>query len=69
MNRALRARIMERCGGTCEGCGRVGDWRGGLQLHHIQHRKMGGSKLLDTESNLKALCARCHAKEHGILED
>lgn len=39
----------------CEVCGAKA-----VDIHHIQPRGMGGSKLLDTPENLMALCRTCH---------
>lgn len=40
---------------SCEVCGRRA-----VDIHHIESRGMGGSKLLDTPENLMALCRECH---------
>jgi 5-methylcytosine-specific restriction endonuclease McrA len=40
---------------SCEVCGKKA-----VDIHHIQARGMGGSKLLDTIDNLMALCRECH---------
>tara|TARA_Y100001938_G_scaffold28047_1_gene37744 strand:- start:403 stop:717 length:315 start_codon:yes stop_codon:yes gene_type:complete len=34
----------------------------GTNVHHIKRRKSGGSKCLDYEENLAALCSSCHKK-------
>jgi len=39
----------------CEVCNRRA-----VDIHHIEPRGMGGSKLLDTPENLMALCRECH---------
>jgi 5-methylcytosine-specific restriction endonuclease McrA len=39
----------------CEVCGGVGQ-----DIHHIESRGMGGSKIADTIENLMALCRPCH---------
>ena len=67
VNQKLVKRIKERSGGVCENCGGKGDFRG-LQIHHIKHKQMGGSKLLDTIENLELLCGKCHSERHGIRE-
>ena len=41
----------------CEVCGVVAS-----DIHHIQPRGMGGSKLRDTPDNLIALCRPCHTE-------
>ena len=56
----LRRQLIERSGGRCEECqDRRRDWRG-LQMSHIQHRKMGGDPSKDTLENTRLLCAPCH---------
>jgi 5-methylcytosine-specific restriction endonuclease McrA len=39
----------------CEVCNRRA-----VDIHHIETRGMGGSKLMDTPENLMALCRECH---------
>ena len=39
----------------CETCGKKA-----VDIHHIEARGMGGSKLKDTINNLMALCRTCH---------
>jgi 5-methylcytosine-specific restriction endonuclease McrA len=47
----------------CEVCGVVAS-----DIHHIQPRGMGGSKLRDTPDNLIALCRPCHTEaDFGTL--
>ena len=47
----------------CEVCGLVAS-----DIHHIQPRGMGGSKLRDTPDNLIALCRPCHTEaDFGTL--
>ena len=41
----------------CEVCGTAAS-----DIHHIQPRGMGGSKLRDTPDNLIALCRPCHTE-------
>lgn len=41
----------------CEMCGTQS-----VDIHHIECRGMGGSKLKDTIPNLMALCRPCHVK-------
>lgn len=43
----------------CEVCGCKA-----VDIHHIEARGMGGSKLKDTPENLQALCRPCHV-EYG----
>lgn len=53
-----------RQGWKCFGCGRITE----LQFHHVNFRsrwsRADGS--LDHESNVRALCQKCHQAEHGI---
>jgi 5-methylcytosine-specific restriction endonuclease McrA len=51
----IRKQVWSRADGMCEKCGRPA-----VDLAHIEHRKMGGSRLLDTADNLLALCRECH---------
>jgi hypothetical protein len=47
----------------CEVCGVAAS-----DIHHIQARGMGGSKLRDTPGNLIALCRPCHTEaDFGTL--
>ena len=43
----------------CEVCGAVA-----CDLHHIECKGMGGSKLKDTLENIIAVCRKCHS-EYG----
>ncbi len=40
---------------SCEVCGKQS-----VDIHHIEARGMGGSKLADHIDNLQALCRDCH---------
>ena len=42
---------------ACEHCGTTA-----VDIHHLEGRKMGGSKNKDFIENLIALCRRCHIK-------
>ena len=57
ISRAVRETVIKRDNMRCVKCGN----RHNLQVHHIIHRKHGGS---DEASNLITLCAACHAQEH-----
>ena len=48
----------------CEGCG----GRQVVDVHHLENRGMGGSKLLDTPDNLIGLCRFCHDRAHRDKE-
>tara|TARA_R100000773_G_C4190931_1_gene96871 strand:+ start:659 stop:910 length:252 start_codon:yes stop_codon:yes gene_type:complete len=41
----------------CSACGTVA-----VDIHHLEGRKIGGSKKKDFIENLIALCRRCHIK-------
>ena len=43
----------------CELCGNIG-----VDIHHIEARGMGGSKLKDKIENLICLCRNCHENAH-----
>ena len=60
---AVRAQIIERSGGCCEVCGQA---KPGMQVHHRRPRKMGGSRLPDTNtaSNGIFVCA----DDHTLIE-
>jgi 5-methylcytosine-specific restriction endonuclease McrA len=45
----------------CEDCGAQA-----VDVHHIVSRGMGGSRIRDVASNLKALCRVCHDRTHGV---
>ena len=45
------------CWIPCEACGTTA-----VDIHHLEGRKMGGSKNKDFIENLIALCRRCHIK-------
>ncbi len=45
----------------CELCGLEA-----VDIHHIELKGMGGSKLKDGHENLIALCMDCHNRAHGI---
>lgn len=48
---------------ACEVCGATAQ-----DIHHIESRGMGGSKLADTIENLMALCRPCHVAYGDIKE-
>ena len=49
---------------ACEWCGRTAT----VDVHHIENRGIGGSKLLDTPENLIGLCRPCHDRAHKDRE-
>jgi 5-methylcytosine-specific restriction endonuclease McrA len=72
---SVRRAVWERCSGICEGpVVRVGNGydipylaartgvcgQAAVDLAHVNHRKLGGSREWDTEDNLVALCRECH---------
>ena len=67
----IREAVYRRANYRCEDCGGIGDWRGGLAVHHVEHLGMGGAsearaERLNSAENLVLLCAS--AKRHGIHE-
>ena len=53
---------MERAGWLCERCRKEGLTVPARIVHHKHHLRGGGLKL--SQSNLEALCAKCHNNEH-----
>jgi len=51
---------------ACEKCGRGVMESRELDVHHVRHKGIGGSKLLDGADNLIGLCRKCHNEEHGL---
>jgi len=49
---------------ACEVCGKVGIIPDDIDIHHIEPKGMGGSKLKDNPENLIALCRTCHEYAH-----
>ena len=69
---AVKKEVSERACGDgnvplCEKCRGKGDFRG-LQYCHWPLKGMGGTRRRYTAENVKLLCRKCHAKEHGIRE-
>ena len=56
--RRIRELVIERDGGSCQICGRLG-----RQVAHIVDRRLGGS---DDPSNLRLLCDSCHSRETAL---
>jgi hypothetical protein len=54
----LRALVIRRAGGRCEGCGEAE----ATQAHHLHYRTFGNEFLWD----LRAVCRDCHERVHGI---
>jgi hypothetical protein len=53
----LRARVLQRSGGLCEGCGdRMAD-----HIHHLTYERFGREMLFD----LAAVCRECHTVIHN----
>lgn len=50
---------------TCKICGASYSDYKNIDLHHIEHKGMGGK---DTKENLVGLCRNCHMIEHGQIE-
>ncbi len=56
----LTLKLLERCKGFCEICGKWPDWRG-LSKHEIVFRSHGGDPL--DEDNTLMACGDCHSKQ------
>lgn len=56
---ALRQQAIDRDGTQCVQCGSSKN----INVHHIRYRQTFWDTLLE---DLKVLCRKCHAKEHGI---
>ncbi len=56
----VRLRILNRDGWTCQKCHLV-SFNGKLHVHHVIHRKNGGT---EDDDNLITLCNPCHRAEH-----
>jgi 5-methylcytosine-specific restriction endonuclease McrA len=54
--KALRAKVIEREGGLCQGCRAAR----AVHVHHLTYRHLGDEPLYD----LAAVCKACHAREH-----
>ena len=53
-----RQRALLRSGGMCQRCYAEGR---PLEIHHLTYTRLG----FEGDADLIALCATCHAKEHG----
>ena len=62
-----RALVKARSGGLCELCGHVS----ATNIHHRRPRRMGGSRLPDTNQpqNLLDLCGSATTGCHGVIEE
>lgn len=64
---AQRLRIFERDKGICQDCGipvlfnAPEEWDNSFHRAHIRGKRMHG----DDDSNVRALCGRCHRREHN----
>lgn len=54
--RAIRAKVLSRAGGMCEGCG----VQQAVQVHHLHYKRLGNEMLFD----LVAVCLVCHEQIH-----
>ncbi len=81
---SARKIVWERCSGMCEGpvvrvgngydipylAARVGVCgKPATDPAHVNHRKMGGSRLLDVPENLVALCRECHDRFDNRIKE
>lgn len=55
---ALRAKVLKRANGWCEGCGD----RPAVDIHHLTYEHLGNEFLWE----LRAVCRRCHERVHAI---
>lgn len=55
--RRIRAKVMKRAGGVCEGCGDFPP----VQAHHLTYKRVTREMMFD----LVALCKRCHDACHS----
>lgn len=55
--RDIRARVLRRANGVCEGCG----LRLPVQVHHVDYAHMGDEFLWE----LRAVCIECHERVHA----
>jgi 5-methylcytosine-specific restriction endonuclease McrA len=53
----LRRKVMKRCAGLCEACGRVP----AVEVHHLTYEHWRKERL----SELQGLCRKCHRAKHG----
>jgi 5-methylcytosine-specific restriction endonuclease McrA len=58
--RSIRARVMQRARGVCEGCGTAD----ATEVHHLTYKHLGDELLFE----LVALCSECHEKAHDRVE-
>lgn len=56
--RSIRARVLQRARGQCEGCGQAE----AREVHHLTYDHLGDELLFE----LVALCGPCHEKAHDL---
>jgi hypothetical protein len=61
----LKQELLIRCGGLCEICHQLPDWRG-LSKHEKVFRSKGGDPL--DPNNCVMTCGKCHSQKHRIKE-
>lgn len=59
---AIRAAVVERDRGLCQGCLQRGAQRPGTEAHHVLFRSSGGKHVIE---NLVLLCYDCHQGPEG----
>lgn len=67
VSKAQRMRLLNRCGGLCEVCGKPPDRRG-LGVSHEDAKGMGGTRRIYEDKDLKMRCGKCHSLRHHIYE-
>ena len=66
--KTCRASYMERVGGLCEDCLKVGRFTPAEIVHHITEltpENIHDPKVTLNWDNLEAVCRECHAEKHG----
>ena len=66
--KTCRASYMERVGGLCEDCLKVGRFTPAEIVHHVTEltpENINDPSITLNPDNLRAVCRECHAVEHG----
>ena len=70
--RHTRAAYLKKVGGLCEDCLKAGIYSPAIIVHHIQHltpENISDPNITTGFANLKAVCRKCHGKEHDAMAD